>query len=87
MTSAERVNRSVWMIWSNEHGAWWMPEYMGYTHDVRCAGRYTKEQALRICRWRGKPRIPPNEVKVIAPEFRGYQENDADADRDAAESN
>jgi hypothetical protein len=37
------------LIWSYEHDAWWGPAKMGYTKDFERAGRYTKDEAARIC--------------------------------------
>lgn len=31
-------------IWSNEHNAWWKPNYCGYTQDINKAGVYTLEE-------------------------------------------
>lgn len=38
----------MWVIWSEEHGGWWMPGAMGYTRSLREAGRYTEERAKEI---------------------------------------
>jgi len=35
-------------IWSYEHNAWWKPNSIGYTIDLRQAGRYTAEQVKVI---------------------------------------
>ncbi|TYB69690.1 hypothetical protein FXF51_05885 [Nonomuraea sp. PA05] len=61
----------VWLVWSNEHDAWWGPARRGYTHDVWAAGRYAETDAAVICRraaygWR-EGALPP-EVMVSAPE-------------------
>lgn len=40
----------IYLIWSNEHRRWWAPNECGYVPDVKSAGRYTREQALDICR-------------------------------------
>lgn len=37
-----------WLIWSIEHGAWWMPAHNGYTTSRDLAGRYGYEAALEI---------------------------------------
>lgn len=37
-----------WLIWSNEHRAWWRPNSMGYTIHRAAAGRYTWAEALDI---------------------------------------
>lgn len=37
-----------YLVWSNEHRAWWRPDRKGYTHDVRHAGRYSRFDAIQI---------------------------------------
>jgi len=39
-----------YLIWSNEHRAWWRPGGYGYTAVLLEAGRYSREKALHICR-------------------------------------
>lgn len=39
----------AWLIWSNEHKAWWAPDSVGYTKSRKAAGRYTRGEALNIC--------------------------------------
>lgn len=39
-----------YLIWSNEHRAFWGPVRCGYTTDHVKAGRYTREQATEIVR-------------------------------------
>lgn len=39
---------SQYVIWSNEHRAWWRPAGMGYAAQLEKAGIYTREQALKI---------------------------------------
>jgi len=36
------------LIWSQEHGAWWKPGRMGYTRSIREAGRYSLAAATEI---------------------------------------
>jgi hypothetical protein len=38
-----------YLIWSNEHRAWWRPGHAGYTNRIEAAGRYSRVEALRIC--------------------------------------
>lgn len=38
----------LYLIWSNEHKAWWRPDSRGYTIDVAQAGRYERDDAIRI---------------------------------------
>ena len=40
----------LYLIWSNEHHAWWRPGACGYAKGLQDAGRYTRDGALRICR-------------------------------------
>lgn len=60
-----------YLIWSNEHRAWWRPRAQGYTIDLKRAGRYTREDATRHCRGRdqnpGKPfpEIPVREDDIL----------------------
>lgn len=37
------------LIWSNEHGAWWRPNSCGYTKDQSDAGQYDLQEATDIC--------------------------------------
>jgi len=37
-----------WLIWSEEHGAWWAPGRSGYTRSMRKAGRYQRAEAVEI---------------------------------------
>jgi hypothetical protein len=66
-----------WLIWSNEHNAWWGPNGNGYTSLVAHAGRYAMDEAVRIC---STPYAPlawtlncstavPYEVMVPSPEM------------------
>lgn len=40
---------ALYLIWSNEHGAWWRPNMAGYTVKLADAGRYTRREAVGIC--------------------------------------
>lgn len=37
-----------WLIWSNEHCAWWRPNYASYCYERKDAGRYSFEEACHI---------------------------------------
>ena len=40
---------SNYVVWSNEHAAWWGPNRAGYYTRLVAAGHYTRDEALRIC--------------------------------------
>ncbi|MCP4410767.1 MAG: hypothetical protein GY807_24105 [Gammaproteobacteria bacterium] len=51
-----------YVIWSNEHNAWWGPNNRGYANRLGNAGHYTRDEALKICSnarggwpWEGTP--------------------------------
>lgn len=63
------------LIWSNQHGAWWAWGGFGYTADIRAAGRFSHEEATREVEGAGAygPHAAlgvPDEVMVLAPECR-----------------
>lgn len=41
--------REQYLIWSNEHRAWWRAKSRGYTMMLQSAGRYSREEAISIC--------------------------------------
>jgi hypothetical protein len=38
----------LFLVWSEEHGAWWKPGSSGYTRSVLEAGRYSFKEAIQI---------------------------------------
>jgi hypothetical protein len=59
----------AWLIWSNEHAAWWGPNTWGYTTDITTAGRYSFAEAVGICARAGKSQLgAPEEIMTPAPE-------------------
>lgn len=38
-----------YLVWSNEHGAWWRANSQGYTMHLAMAGQYERDEALKIC--------------------------------------
>jgi len=69
---------AYYLIWSNEHRAWWRPGGAGYTIRSEAAGRYSHGQAVAICAsardgWMpglAPPEIPVAEADVLACEAR-----------------
>lgn len=62
----------LWLVWSNEHNAWWRANRAGYTNKLKSAGRYPFADAFSICRNGGNQRAGsdkdwPYEVMVPAP--------------------
>lgn len=61
-----------YLIWSNEHRAWWRPNRSGYTIFVEKAGRYSQAEAIEQSRHRDQskneapPEIPVREADMIA---------------------
>lgn len=57
-----------YLVWSHEHSAWWRPNHSGYTTFLAGAGRYSREEALRICTQAhggfGGGACPPPEIPV-----------------------
>jgi hypothetical protein len=38
----------LFVIWSEEHGAWWAPNELGYTRELAHAGRYSERRAKEL---------------------------------------
>ncbi|MDB5597416.1 MAG: hypothetical protein JWM36_4377 [Hyphomicrobiales bacterium] len=62
-----QLESAAYLVWSNEHRAWWRPNCAGYTIHSAAAGRYPRGEALSICRgarngW--NPDRAPDEVPV-----------------------
>jgi hypothetical protein len=51
MPRTSQQNR--YLVWSNEHRAWWKPAHHGYTRRVEDAGRYDRAEAMSIASRRG----------------------------------
>ena len=63
--SAAVVVEGLYLIWSNEHRAWWRPNSAGYTSQFEKAGRYSREDAIRHSRGRDQePGQPMPEIAV-----------------------
>lgn len=67
------LNLGTYLIWSNEHQLWWRENSSGYTNNVGTAGRYSREDAMTICKtsrhgWPTNgvpPEIPVREADVL----------------------
>jgi hypothetical protein len=60
------MNRYV--IWSEEHGAWWAPGEMGYTTSLAQAGRYTRTRAAEIVTKANAYVTPPKFHEIAIPD-------------------
>lgn len=69
---AGAINAPLWLVWSNEHRAWWGPNGRNYYWGIESAGRYTLAEAQKICGMRGVERgngINPPELVQPSPEL------------------
>jgi len=41
--------REEYLVWSNEHRAWWRANRCGYTKVLANAGHYSRDEAIAIC--------------------------------------
>lgn len=68
-----------YLVWSNEHRAWWGPNEAGYSTKLEGAGRYSRDHALRICTGaRGGRQFNdnPSEVPVLEVDAVQFWPND-----------
>lgn len=68
--SDERQPRTcLWLIWSNEHHAWWGANERGYVKTKGNAGQYSFDKAISICRSANRGLEVPNEtmLPVLSP--------------------
>jgi hypothetical protein len=59
------TNTRLYLVWSEGHGAWWAAGEIGYTRSLLSAGRYTFEEANRICT-RANQHLEPSSFAEIA---------------------
>ena len=70
MTAPTANQDDAYLIWSNEHNAWWGPDRCGYRQSIEQAGRYSLPEALRCCDLRSKVTGHlPSEVVQPSPEL------------------
>jgi hypothetical protein len=81
----EPPDPAIWLIWSEEHGAWWAPGEMGYCRSIREAGRYTLNRARAIVRKAHVGRDTLHECVVFDPllcnRFRVTEDEDGGNER------
>jgi hypothetical protein len=58
----------MWVIWSEEHSAWWGPGKHGYTRSLRLAGRYAKMRAEAIVAKANAYVTPPAFHEIAIPD-------------------
>lgn len=46
--SSDQETLAQYLVWSNEHAAWWGKDRCGYTRIIANAGRYSRAEALSI---------------------------------------
>ena len=55
------MSERIYLVWSNEHGAWWRTHAHGYTLHLKEAGRFTRKEAISYSKardWRPGERLP-----------------------------
>lgn len=64
---AIRQGEGKYLVWSNEHRAWWGPDHRGYTRAIERAGRYDRGEAFSIASKRGggwEREANPDEIAI-----------------------
>lgn len=68
-------DKTKWLVWSNEHKAWWRADHRGYCFIRASAGRYSFDEACKIVKSANYARDgEPNEAMVLdvpQPELKG----------------
>lgn len=63
------MTEKPYLIWSQEHGAWWGRDAMGYTRSILNAGRYSHAEAIQMVK-DANAHLPPgdfNEIELVDP--------------------
>lgn len=87
-TPPKIIPNGYWLVWSNEHQAWWPKSRSGYVRDEKQAGRFNLDEALDICKKAepGSKNGIPNEIPVPAPELALYLKDGRPGDEIMAEA-
>jgi hypothetical protein len=64
------MSTELYLIWSNEHNAWWGPGRIGYTTEPSKAGRYSLAEASQICEDANRYSQEVQERMVLIAELR-----------------
>lgn len=78
------TDSNEYLVWSNEHRAWWGPNNAGYYGSIDAAGRYTRADALKICvNARGGRRYNenPSEIPVLLSDAEVFWPDETEEDR------
>lgn len=70
-----------YVIWSNEHACWWGADGKGYFRNLADAGRYSRSEALSICKGaRGGREFNenPSEVPLLFEDAKHFWADDQD---------
>jgi hypothetical protein len=88
IATATAAQADLWLVWSNEHGAWWGPNESGYYTDIRSAGRYTKEKAMECADSRShtKGKLPPEVIISERDAMEGKNPTTAQAGKENKQS-
>ena len=57
-----------YLIWSEEHSAWWNPRSAGYTNKITRAGIYDEDEAKSIVESANHGDLTFNEIAIPVPE-------------------
>jgi hypothetical protein len=68
---SKSMNEQLYVIWSEEHGAWWVAGRWGYTRSIHLAGKFTQSETEEILH-KANDYLPEgavlNEIAFPAPE-------------------
>lgn len=56
-----------YLVWSEEHGAWWRANKYGYTREILEAGMYSEEDAREIIKEAHKHTTALREIMIPDP--------------------